>query len=131
MRILLDTHILIWAVGYSDRLDAETTQALADTNNEILFSAASIWEIAIKYGLGRPDFAHEPREIARAATDIGFTELPVSSVVAATVVTLPLFHRDPFDRLLIAQAVSEPAMFYTADRRLAPYSDLVKQIDAR
>jgi PIN domain nuclease of toxin-antitoxin system len=131
MRMLLDTHILIWAIGYSDRLDAETAQALTDTANEILFSAASIWEIAIKYRLGRADFAHEPAEIVRAAIDIGFTELPVSSAVAATIVTLPLLHRDPFDRLLIAQAIAEPAVFFTTDRQLAAYSDLVKQVGAR
>jgi PIN domain nuclease of toxin-antitoxin system len=130
MRILLDTHVLIWAVGASGRLDVETAEALADTANDILFSAASIWEIAIKYRLGRPDFLHEPREIVHAAIDIGFTELPVYSHAAAVVATLPLIHRDPFDRLLIAQALAEPAILYTADTQLPAYSDLVRRVDA-
>jgi PIN domain nuclease of toxin-antitoxin system len=130
MRILLDTQVLIWAVGASGRLDAETAEALADTANDILFSAASIWEIAIKYRLGRPDFLHEPREIVHAAIDIGFTELPVYSRAAAVVATLPLIHRDPFDRLLIAQALAEPAILYTADAHLPAYSDLVRRVDA-
>jgi len=128
MRILLDTHLLIWAVAEPARLDRETADDLEDTANEILFSAASIWEIAIKYRLSRPDFVHEPNEIARAAQHTGFTELPVRAAAAALVATLPPLHRDPFDRLLIAQALAEPALLYTADVRLAPYSDLVRRV---
>jgi PIN domain nuclease of toxin-antitoxin system len=131
MRILLDTHVLLWAISDPDRLDAETAQALADTANEVLFSAASIWEIAIKYRLGRPDFAHEPGEIVYTAIETGFIELPVRAATAAMLATLPQLHRDPFDRLLIAQAIAEPAMLFTADCQLAAYSDLVKHIGAR
>jgi PIN domain nuclease of toxin-antitoxin system len=94
----------------------------------VLFSAASIWEIAIKAGLGRSDFAFDPAEIARAALDTGFTELPVRSDAAALVGRLPLLHRDPFDRILVAQAISEPANLYTTDRQLVLYSDLVRRI---
>ncbi|HTQ32569.1 MAG TPA: type II toxin-antitoxin system VapC family toxin [Stellaceae bacterium] len=128
MRILLDTHVLIWAVADPDRLDAKTRDDLEDSGNELLFSAASIWEIAIKYRLSRPDFLHEPREIARAARATGFVELPIRATAAAEVATLPLLHRDPFDRLLISQALAEPATFYTADAQLAAYSNLVKCI---
>jgi PIN domain nuclease of toxin-antitoxin system len=130
MRILLDTHVLIWAVGRSGRLDGDTAEALADPVNEVLFSAANIWEIAIKFALRRPDFAVSPGDILRGAQTIGFVELPISSVVAASVAGLPLIHRDPFDRLLIAQAIAEPAVLYTADPKLLPYSDLVRRVPA-
>lgn len=128
MRILLDTHLLIWAVADPGRLDKKTADDLEDAANEILFSAASIWEVAIKYQLSRPDFAHEPNEIAEAARQTRFVELPVNARAAATVATLPPLHRDPFDRLLIAQALAEPALLYTADTRLTPYSDLVRRV---
>ncbi len=131
MRILLDTHVLIWAVGSSGRLDAETTEMLGDPANDVLFSAVSIWEIAIKSGLGRADFAIGPDDILQGALDIGFVELPVSSATAATVAKLPLIHRDPFDRLLVAQAIAEPAILYTSDARLPAYSELVRRVGAR
>ena len=125
MRLLLDTHLLLWALAEPDRLDATTRTALEDANNEVLFSAASLWEIAIKAGLGRSDFAFDPQQILRAAEQTGFVELPVCSAAAILVAKLPPHHRDPFDRLLIAQAMSEPVRFYTADPLLPPYSELV------
>jgi PIN domain nuclease of toxin-antitoxin system len=128
MRLLLDTHVLLWAVSEPARLDAETRDLLEDTANEVLFSAASIWEIAIKAKLGRTDFAVRPERIARAARETGFVELPVSAAAAARVVDLPLHHRDPFDRLLVAQAMAEPMRLYTADPLLPPYSELVQLI---
>lgn len=128
MRLLLDTHILLWALGEPARLDAGTQALLEDPTNEVLFSAASIWEIAIKARLGRADFAVRPEEIAQAARDTGFTELPVRADAAAQVVDLPLHHRDPFDRLLVAQAIVEPMRLYTADPLLPPYSELVTLI---
>ena len=97
----------------------------------VLFSAASIWEIAIKSRLRRPDFDAQPYAVAEEALDIGFVELPVRSSAAAGVAHLPLLHRDPFDRLLIAQAMAEPAILYTADAHLAPYSELVKHVGSR
>ena len=130
MRILLDTHILLWAVGRSGRLDAATADALGDPANAVLFSAVNIWEIAIKFRLGRPDFSINPNDILRGALQIGFAELPVSSATAATVANLPLVHRDPFDRLLVAQAIAEPAILYTADARLSAYSELVRRVGA-
>jgi len=126
MRLLLDTHLLLWALGAPDKLDGETRDLVEDPTNEVLFSAASIWEIAIKAGLGRSDFMVRPEAVVQAARAIGFTELPVLADVAAQVVDLPLHHRDPFDRLLVAQAMSEPVRLYTADPLLLPYTELVR-----
>jgi PIN domain nuclease of toxin-antitoxin system len=128
MRILLDTHILLWSLAEPHRLDAETRAAIADGADAVLFSAASIWEIAIKSQLGRIDFAVTPTEITRSALETGFLELPIRSRAAARVAELPPLHRDPFDRLLIAQAMSEPALLYTADRQLAAYTELVRRV---
>jgi len=131
MRVLLDTHVLLWALAEPHRLDEETRAIIEGDASEVLFSVASIWEIAIKAGLGRADFAVKPAEIARTAVDIGFVELVIRSNAAALVSELPLYHRDPFDRVLLAQAIVEPATFYTADDRLARYSELVRRISAR
>ncbi len=131
MRILLDTHVLLWALAEPERLDHDTRAAIRSGTNEVLFSAASIWEIAIKAGLRRTDFAVDPAEIVREARDAGLTELALLSNAAVLVAELPLLHRDPFDRVLIAQAIAEPAFLYTADPRLAPYSKLVRQIGTR
>jgi PIN domain nuclease of toxin-antitoxin system len=128
MRLLLDTHVLLWAIGNPARLGRGTRDMLEDTTNEVLFSAASIWEIAIKARLGRADFSARPEQIAREACMAGFVELPISADVAARVVDLPPHHRDPFDRLLVAQAMAEPARFYTADPLLLPYSELVQLV---
>jgi PIN domain nuclease of toxin-antitoxin system len=124
MRLLLDTHILLWALAEPHRLDATTLAALEDPQNEVLFSAASIWEIAITSALGRADFRIRPEQVL-AAPATGFVELPVRGRAAARVAGLPPHHRDPFDRLLIAQALAEPVRFYTADPLLPPYSELV------
>jgi PIN domain nuclease of toxin-antitoxin system len=125
MRLLLDTHILLWALREPERLGASVRNVIEDSANEVLFSAASIWEVAIKARLRRSDFDAQPEEIAQAARATGFTELPVRSDAAALVARLPLHHRDPFDRLLVAQAMVEPLHLYTADRQLPPYSELV------
>ncbi len=125
MRLLLDTHILLWALGEPARLPPVARQAIVDTANVVLFSAASIWEIAIKSQLGRAGFDASPEEIARAAVDSGFEELPVRAGHAALTATLAAHHRDPFDRLLVAQALAEPARLLTVDAALRPYSELV------
>jgi PIN domain nuclease of toxin-antitoxin system len=131
MRILLDTHVLMWVLLEPDRLDRDIHATLEETGNEVLFSAASIWEIAIKYGLRRADFTVAPAEIAQAAIDTGFEELVIRRNAASLVGELPLLHCDPFDRLLVAQAVVEPAELYTMDGRLPSYSQLVRLIRAR
>ena len=125
MEILLDTNILLWAVTSPGRLSGTTAERLVDGANKVFFSAVNILEIAIKFGLQRPDFTAEPEAIARQATDNGFVGLPVDIAAAQGVARLPLHHRDPFDRLLIAQALAGPMHFYTSDAALVVYSDLV------
>ena len=126
MRILVDTHVLLWAAAEPERLPVSFRERLESPENEVLFSAASIWELAIKMQIGRLSLAITPEELARTARERGFDELPVMAVHAAAVRNLPLHHRDPFDRLLIAQAVHEPARLLTVDRLLGKYSDLVE-----
>ena len=125
MRILLDTHILIWSLTNPGRLGRDVAAALLDPDNTVLFSAVSIWEIAIKFGLRRPDFTVDPAAVARQAVANGYIGMPLGVDIAQTVATLAPHHRDPFDRLLIAQALAGPLRFYTADTALAVYSDLV------
>jgi PIN domain nuclease of toxin-antitoxin system len=128
MRVLLDTHILLWALIEPSKLNLQARATLENPGNEILFSAASIWEIAIKFALGRADFGVSPERIVDAARESGFVELAVRSTAALRVAALPPHHRDPFDRLLVAQAIIEPAILYTADDQLTVYSDLVVQV---
>lgn len=125
MRFLLDTHILLWVLLTPARLSQQTQALIRSGGNEVMFSAASIWEIAIKARLGRADFTARPEAVARNARDVGFVELPVSASAAARVADLPLHHSDPFDRLLVAQATAEPARLLTADAVLVQYSELV------
>jgi PIN domain nuclease of toxin-antitoxin system len=131
MRLLLDTHILLWVISEPERLEASARAAILDTDNDVLFSAASIWEIAIKTALRREEFKADPNAVVEEALDLGFGELPVTSAIAARVADLPLIHGDPFDRLLVAQAIAEPAILYTSDTRLPAYSELVRQVRAR
>lgn len=128
MRLLLDTRVLLWALIEPARLTNAARAVLEDPEHEVLFSAASIWEIATKCALGRADFQVPPGAILEAALKSGFAELPVRSAAALKVATLPHLHRDPFDRLLIAQAMTEPASFYTADETLERYSELVVRV---
>lgn len=128
MVLLLDTHILLWALDSPRRLPQDIVAQIASPENTVYFSAANIWEIAIKTALGKIDFPYSPEDIAQAAIDTGFIELPVSAAHAAKVAHLPLHHRDPFDRLLIAQALLMPAQLLTADSALTPYSELVRRV---
>ncbi len=121
MRLLLDTHVLLWALISPDKLSAAAAAMLVDPANEVFFSAVNLWEIAIKKALGRPDFAFGPRQILEAAVAAGFTELPVSAAHAVQVLELPALHADPFDRMLVAQAWCEPARIVTADHQVAAY----------
>jgi PIN domain nuclease of toxin-antitoxin system len=126
VRLLVDTHVLLWAVATPERLPPSSRDRLESPVNDVLFSAASIWELTIKIQVGRLKLTVEPEVIAEAATRMGFEELPVTAAHAAGVGRLPLHHRDPFDRLLVAQAIHEPARFLTADQVLAQYSDLIE-----
>ena len=124
-RLLLDTNVLLWVIDAPHRLPAEVAKGIADSANEVLFSAASVWEIAIKASRHKSDFEVDALAIASDAVSAGFVERPITSAVAARVADLPTVHRDPFDRLLIAQAMSEPATLLTSDKILERYSKLV------
>jgi PIN domain nuclease of toxin-antitoxin system len=117
----------LWALSEPHRISPLVRKAIESADNDVFFSAASIWEIATKASIGRLTIEMAVEEIIGVAERTSFQELPVLSVHAAATETLPLHHRDPFDRLLIAQAMQEPALI-TADRRLAVYSDLVHVI---
>jgi PIN domain nuclease of toxin-antitoxin system len=128
MRFLLDTHLLLWALNDPDRLSKATRDAIESPDNDVLFSTASIWEVAIKTRLGRPDFAVRAEKIATEAIARGFAELLIRWQSASAVADLPMHHRDPFDRIIVAQAVTEPVHLYTVDRKLAPYSPFVRLV---
>ena len=128
MTLLLDTQILLWAVNQPDRLPAAARALLTNPDNDLLFSPASLWEIAIKNTLGREDFQVEPRLLRRGLLDNGYTELPVTSEHAVNVDGLPPLHKDPFDRLLLAQALSEGITLLTGDAQLARYPGPVRKV---
>ncbi len=128
MRLLVDTHVLLWAVVEAEQLPSAHRDRLEAPDNEVLFSAASIWELAIELQIGRLALPVALEEIAGAAVRTGFAELPVTAAHAASSRQLPLHHRDPFDRLLVAQAIHEPARFLTADAMLRRYSDLIEVV---
>ena len=128
MKLLLDTQILLWAAGQPERLSAAGRKLLSSRSNELLFSAASLWEIAIKNSLGREDFRVEPRVLRRGLLDNGYVELPVTSQHAVSIDVLPSLHKDPFDRLLLAQATCEGITLVTADAQLAGYPGPVRKV---
>lgn len=128
MKLLLDTQILLWAAGQTERLSAVARRQLNNSKNELLFSAASLWEVAIKNSLGREDFRVEPRLLRRGLLDNGYVELPVTSEHAVTLDALPDLHKDPFDRILLAQALSEGITLITADAQLARYPGSVRKV---
>jgi PIN domain nuclease of toxin-antitoxin system len=125
MRLLLDTQVFVWITQDSPRL-TKAAKALILDASEVYVSAASIWEIAIKARLGKIDA--DPRQMAQAIAASGFSELPITVQHAAGVELLSDHHKDPFDRLLLAQALAEPLRLVSADGQLAKYSDLVIQI---
>ena len=128
MKLLLDTQLLLWAAGQPERLSAAVRRQLNSGGNELIFSAASLWEITIKNALGRDDFRVEPRVLRRGLLDNGYAELPVTSEHAVTVGGLPPLHKDPFDRLLIAQALVEGITLLTADAQVAQYRGPVRKV---
>lgn len=121
MRLLLDTHVLLWALAAPQKLPAQLRRALDAA--DVYVSAASIWEVAIKNSLGKIDA--DPRRILDAVEPAGFKHLPVTGVHAAGVDRLPPLHKDPFDRLLVAQALAEPMRLVTNDAALVGYGDCV------
>ena len=128
MNLLLDTHLLLWAASEPQRLTAKARTMLLDPANHLLFSAASLWEISIKNGLERSDFNVDPRRLWRMLVINGYRELPVTSEHTVAVNDLPHLHKDPFDRILVAQARVEGLTLLTADKMVAKYGDGVKKV---
>lgn len=128
MKLLLDTQLALWAAGQPDRLSLAARKQLNDRKNELYFSAASIWEISIKNSLGRDDFHADPRVLRRGLLDNGYIELPITGQHAANVDSLPPLHKDPFDRLLLAQALTEGITLLTTDAQLSRYKSPVKKV---
>ena len=126
MKLLLDTHLLIWAADSIERVPADARALMADQDNELLFSVASIWEVAIKSGLDRPDFQVDARMLRRGLVDNGYCELPILSEHVVAIDALPFIHKDPFDRLLIAQAMVEGITLLTDDATVAQYQGPVR-----
>ena len=125
-QVLVDTHLLIWASEGSPRLPERAATVLLDAAP--VFSAAAIWEIAIKFARHRPDFDTDPWVMRQALLEVGFEELPIAGHHAAEVARLPSHHGDPFDRLMIAQARVEGLPFLTADAPLAAYGAPVELV---
>ena len=128
MNLLLDTHVLLWAAGMPERLPGDVRALLEAEDAKPFFSAASLWEIAIKSGLGRADFRVDPRVLRRGLLENGYAELPVTGAHAVAVDLLPPIHKDPFDRLLIAQARVEGLTLLTADRMVARYPGPIRAV---
>ncbi len=129
MRYLLDTQILIWAALYPDQLPSDAKKAINDTANELYFSAASVWEVAIKNALQREDFRLDPYIMRRGLIENGYMELPISGIHAATAGELPSIHKDPFDRMLVAQAKAEGITLMTTDALIGKYPAPVVLVD--
>ncbi|HEX9803781.1 MAG TPA: type II toxin-antitoxin system VapC family toxin [Gammaproteobacteria bacterium] len=128
MNLLLDTHLLLWAAATPDRLSREATELILDKENRLFFSAASMWEITIKRGLGRADFRVDPALLRRGLVENGYDELPVTSTHAMAVGHLPPIHKDPFDRMLVAQAESEGLLLLTNDNLVAGYPGPIRLV---
>ena len=128
MKLLLDTHLILWAAGMAEKLPPEARRLLEDPHNTLLFSAASLWEVAIKRGLGRTDFQVDARVLRRGLLDNGYQELVITSEHTVSVDSLPPIHKDPFDRLLVAQAMVEGITLLTADAVVAQYPGPIQKV---
>ena len=133
MRLLLDTHLLLWASVADDvvarrSLSTEANALIVDEWNEVYFSAVSVWEVAIRHGAGRPEFRVDPHVFRRTLLDQGYGELAITSEHGARVADLPSHDKDPFDRLLVAQAIVEGITLLTMDATLARYPGPVRKV---
>ncbi|NLV32569.1 MAG: type II toxin-antitoxin system VapC family toxin [Acidobacteria bacterium] len=128
MKLLIDTPLLLWAAGAPDRLSAVARSLIEESENDLFFSAAGLWEIAIKRNLGRNDFHVDARVLRRSLLDNGYRELPITSEHAVAVDTLPPIHKDPFDRILVAQATVEGITLLTSDSVVAQYPGPVRLV---
>jgi PIN domain nuclease of toxin-antitoxin system len=121
VNLLLDTHILLWAAAEPEKLTEQATTLINDQASRLYFSSASIWEVVIKNSLNRPDFRVEPHILRRGLIDNGYHELPITALHSLSVAHLPSIHKDPFDRILVAQAECEGFMLLTSDSLVAQY----------
>ena len=128
MTLLLDTHLLLWAVDDPARLSSDAWAFLGDPAARLTFSVASIWEVAIKKVLGKPDFYAELKRLRESLKGNGFSELEIKSKHAIAVASLPPIHKDPFDRLLVAQASVEGFTLLTSDGAVAEYSESIRKV---
>jgi PIN domain nuclease of toxin-antitoxin system len=128
VKLLLDTHLLLWSAGQPERLSVGARGLIGAAQNELFFSAASLWEIVIKRGLGRDDFKVDPRLLRRGLLDNGYSELPIGSEHVVAIDSLPALHKDPFDRILVAQAQVEGITLLTADPTVAEYPGAIRLV---
>ncbi|MER9896410.1 type II toxin-antitoxin system VapC family toxin [Mesorhizobium sp. M0119] len=128
MKLLLDTHLLLWAAGEPGKLPPAALAEIENVDNHLTFSAASLWEIAIKCSLGRSDFRVDTRLLRRGLIDNGYHELPITGEHAIAVEGLPPIHKDPFDRILIAQSIVEGITLLTVDDLVAQYPGPVRRL---
>ncbi|MES2663226.1 MAG: type II toxin-antitoxin system VapC family toxin [Pseudomonadota bacterium] len=128
MKFLLDTHLLLWVAGQPQLLSKNAQAILELEKNQLFFSPASLWEIVIKNGLGRSDFQVNARLLRRALIDNGYSELPINSEHTLAVDSLASIHKDPFDRILIAQALVEGIVLLTTDDQVAQYPGPIQKV---
>jgi PIN domain nuclease of toxin-antitoxin system len=128
MKLLLDTHLLLWAAGEPRRLSKQARTLIGNPDNELLFSSASLWEVAVKRGPGREDFKVDARLLRRGLLDNGYNELPIVSDHVVATESLPPIHKDPFDRILVAQATVEGVTLLTVDPLVSQYPGPIKTV---
>lgn len=128
MKLLLDTHLLLWMAAEPAKLSEKVRSLVLDRQNDLFFSAASIWEIAIKSQLDRVDSCVDAHVLRRGLSDNGYLELPINAAHALAVPALPPLHKDPFDRMLVAQATVEGFVLLTLDEQVAAYPGPVQKV---
>ena len=128
MKLLLDTHFLLWAAGEPARLSPDAVVLIEAEENELFFSAASLWEVVVKSRLGRDGFGVDARLLRRGLRDNGYQEVPIASEHVLAVAGLPNIHKDPFDRILVAQALVEGITLLTGDSLVAQYPCPVRMV---
>lgn len=128
MKLLLDTHVLLWAAGAPEKLSESARTLLTESESRLFFSAASIWEIVIKLGLGGEDFTVDPHRLRKLLIVHGYTELSITAEHALRIDSLPPLHKDPFDRILLAQARAEGMHLLTSDAKVAQYQEAVIKV---
>jgi PIN domain nuclease of toxin-antitoxin system len=130
VRLLLDTHLLLWSAFSVARLPPDAIPLLEDPENELNFSAASLWEVAIKSSFERPDFKVDARLLRRGLLDNGYREIAISSEHAVAIAALPAIHKDPFDRILVAQSLVENVTLVTSDVMVSRYAGSIRYFQA-